>query len=226
MPVRDLDWKGLSPSWPQFSPTCHWDLGDRSSSIDEVDVPGRPSAALGPRSSTRVQGVIATGSNIWPSNASAGVRHPKVLRGPPLSVAAAASSSLPLYLFISAPQRTYWRSKPFVFSLELAATDSWDRKVNCQSRFNSQLQMLGHLRILVPCQRLSHVIWQCRNLLCDGLTRRLGTITGQGRSIVDTSTCCMPDHRREVRQHRESCCASTSVTIAGLFSLIIRSPSQ
>src|SRR5664279_6298280 len=65
-------------------------------------------------------------------------------------------------------------------------------EVNCQSCFNLQLRMLGHLRTLVPCQRLSQVIGQCRNLLCDGLTHRLGTMTGQGRSILDTGTCCMP----------------------------------
>jgi hypothetical protein len=50
------------------------------------------------------------------SKASAGVLHPRILRGLPLSAAATASTSSVFQRDKSVPFGKYWRKRPLVFS--------------------------------------------------------------------------------------------------------------
>ena len=48
--------------------------------------------------------------------------------------------------------------------------------------------MLGHLRTLVPGQRLAQLFGQRRNLCHDSITYRFSTMAGQGWAILYTET--------------------------------------
>src|SRR5437868_2766115 len=85
--------------------------------------------------------------------------------------------------------------------------------------------MLSHLRALVPGQRSAQLVRQGRDGGSDCVADTLGTVPGQGRSVLD-SRLAVIFHAGQVQEHGEARVRSTSTPIAELFKPRIRSPSQ
>lgn len=92
----------------------------------------------------------------------------------------------------------------------IAATLPWALRVaevDLETGIDPQLRMLGHLGALVPGQRATQVDRQAADRLCDGIADRFGTVTGEGRSILDWFACPVPLHAWQVQEHGEAGCA-------------------
>jgi hypothetical protein len=63
--------------------------------------------------------------------------------------------------------------------------------------------MLGHLRALIPGQRLAELLGQRRDRRGDGVPDGLGAMAGQRRAVVDPDPVAVSFHARQVQQHRE-----------------------
>jgi transcriptional regulator with XRE-family HTH domain len=78
-------------------------------------------------------------------------------------------------------------------------------KEDGQSRVDAQLGMLSHLRALVPGQRSAQLVRQGRDGGSDCVADTLGTVPGQGRSVLD-SRLAVIFHAGQVQEHGEPRC--------------------
>lgn len=77
-------------------------------------------------------------------------------------------------------------------------------EVDLQASVNPKLDVLGHLRTLIPGQRLTESIGQARHRSCDGIAHGFGAMAGQCRTVLDALCSLITFHARQVQQHCEA----------------------
>ena len=76
-------------------------------------------------------------------------------------------------------------------------------EVDRKARVDPQAGVLRHLRSLIPRQRPAQLLRQGRDLACNRVAHRLGTVPGQRRAVLLARPVAVARHRRQVQQHRE-----------------------
>src|SRR6202021_510149 len=126
-------------------------------------------------------------------------------RGRELRAAATAAISLALCMLRSVPLGKYWRSSPLVFSLVPRCHGCKDRRNRlARARLDLEARLLGHLSSLIPSQRPAQLLGQCDDRARDGVTYRLGAMTGEGGPVLHGRLVAMARHARQVQQKSEA----------------------
>ena len=141
-------------------------------------------------------------------SASAGVFHPRVLRGRVLSARATAARSS-----AECRDRSLFGAFGEVLTQQavgvlVAATLPGAvrvAEVDRQAGVDAQLRVLGHLRSLVPGKRAAQLLGQRRDRRRDRVTHRLCTVTGQRGAVLDGGLLSVAVHAGQVQQHGEPC---------------------
>jgi hypothetical protein len=108
-----------------------------------------------------------------------GVRQPSVLRGRLLSASATAVSSSRPCRVRSVPLGKYW----------------------LDAGVDPQLDVLGHLRTLIPGQRSSELLRQRQDRGGDRVADSRGAMPGQRWPVLDARLIAVPAHARQVQEH-------------------------
>jgi hypothetical protein len=71
-----------------------------------------------------------------------------------------------------------------------------DRRNRLARRLDLEARMLGQLSSLIPSQRPAQLLGQRDDRACDGVTYRLGAMTGECGPVLHASLVAMARHAR------------------------------
>src|SRR6202041_3735438 len=77
-------------------------------------------------------------------------------------------------------------------------------EIDSHARLDLEARVLGHLSSLIPSQRPAQLLGQRDDRARDGVTYRLGAMTGEGGPVLHASLVAMARHARQVQQQREA----------------------
>ena len=154
-----------------------------------------------------VQSIVATpaccSKRRCSSNASAGVFHPRVFRGRPLSMVATASISSASSTRGQCPWESIAAGVRWCFRSFRVAKDWRVGEVDGMPVSTLNCCVLRELFASVPCQGSAELFGQCCHLGGEGVLHRDCPVAGEGGSILGGVLVSIALFTRQVDQHRE-----------------------